>query len=100
MPVINIQTGLPDDSGGEPPDNGGMEARVTKLEAATFQLQQDVAVIKSNYATRADLIGVEGALRAELHKAINEQTWKLITWTTGLGAGLVAITFYIARSVH
>ena len=34
-----------------------------------------------------------------LHKTINDQTWKLITWTTGLGAALVAATCFLARHV-
>lgn len=79
-----------------PPAGGGggggtietMESRVAKLESTLQQLQTDVAVMKANYATREDL-----------HKAINEQTWKLITWTTGLGAVLVGATFWIARYV-
>ena len=79
----------PFDNGGGGGDDGSMEARVVKLETTLQQLQTDVAVIKSNYATKEDL-----------HKAIGDQTWKLITWTTGLGAALVAAAFWIARTVH
>lgn len=89
--------------GGEPPDNGAMDARVAKLETIAEKtverlgaIERDLAVIKSDYATKADI----HAVKAELYKAISDQTWKLITWTTGLGAAMVAITFFIARNVR
>lgn len=75
--------------GGEPPDNGDVEQRIAKLEATIPTL-----------ATREDLRVGLADLRTEMHRAINEQTWKLITWTTGLGAALVAAAFLIARTVH
>lgn len=56
-----IQNGLVD-QGSEPPDNGNMEARVSKLESIAEKtsdrlaaLEKDVAVIKSNYSTKADV---------------------------------------------
>jgi hypothetical protein len=41
-----IEAGL--GHGGEPPDNGGMEARVAKLESAMEYVQRDLADIKGS----------------------------------------------------
>lgn len=47
---------------GEPPDNDGMEHRIAKLETLAEKtserlatIEKDLAVIKSNYATKADI---------------------------------------------
>jgi len=82
--------------GGEPPDNSDMQSRVAKLESIAEQtgarlaaLERDIAVIKSNYATREDL-----------HKAISDQTWKIIGTTVTFGTLLSGIVFFIARNVR
>ena len=87
---------------GEPPDNGEMQARIAKLESLAEKtserlgaIEKDVSIIKSNYATREDL----QAAKADLHKAMNDQTWKIITWMTGISTALVAATFFLARFV-
>ena len=73
-----------------------MDARIAKLEALADKagaqlatLERDIAVIKSNYATREDL-----------HKAINDQTWKIIGTMVTVGTLLSGIVFFIARNVH
>lgn len=63
------------DTGGEPPDNGDMDARVTKLEASLQQLQLDAAVIKSNYASKEDI--------AKLEAKMNEGLNRVIMWVVG-----------------
>lgn len=68
MPVVDFKTREPHDPeasfdhGGGGGDDGRMEARVAKLEAIAEKtserlaaLERDVAIIKSNYSTRADV---------------------------------------------
>lgn len=79
-----------------------MQARVTKLEAVAEKTGERLAQIDMRLArieTKQDEFIKHYATRDDLYKAINDQTWKIITWTTGLGAALVAITFFIARNV-
>jgi hypothetical protein len=85
----------PLDKGGEPPDDGSMQKRVEKLEADLATLKTDVAVIRANYATRADITGEASSIRAELHREIGAQTWKLISFVCSFGAALVGVTYFI-----
>lgn len=86
----------------DPPEPPHMDQRVAKLEALAEKtgeqltaINKDLAVIKSNYATREDI----ATLRGDVHRLINEQTWKIITWMTGISTGLVAATFFLAKFV-
>lgn len=60
---------------------GFIESRLRKLE-------EDVAVIRSNYVTKEDL-----------YKAMHSQTWRLVTSVCGFNMALVGATYYIARHV-
>ena len=71
---------------GEPPDNGGMETRIVKLEAVIPTL-----------ATKEDLMRVEGSLRTEMHKEFHAQTWRLIGVLTAMFAGLLGV---MAKGFH
>lgn len=74
-----------------------MLERIKKLEEKVSSLQIDMAVIKSNYATKEDVKGLQGALegvRTELHKSIAAQTkWFVASLFIALGAGLTLAKF-------
>ena len=79
-----------------------MDQRVAKLEALAEKtgeqltaINKDLAVVRSNHATREDI-----ATREDLHKAINEQTWKIIGTMVTFGTLLVGAVFFIARNVR
>lgn len=70
-------------SGDEPPHDGGMDGFDRRLRA----VEQDVAAIKASMATKADI--------TDLYKAINGQTWKIISALIALAAVVVASAKFI-----
>ncbi|BET96553.1 hemolysin XhlA [Xenorhabdus taiwanensis] len=70
-------------------DGGGgdMETRVKKLEEDVHSIKVDLAVIKSNYATKEDISSV----RIEVHKAIANQTKWMAATMLGIAAAAMAI---------
>jgi hypothetical protein len=85
----------PLDSGGGPPDDPRMEERFKKLEGLVektveriVNIERDMAVVRSNYATKEDL-----------HKEMSVQTWKLVTFVCGFGTVLVTATYFIVAHV-
>ena len=99
-------------------DHGTMEDRIVALEQAWTVVQTDVAVIRENYVTKADLAQAKAEFyqalseqSSKLQQAINEQTWKfhqeihaqtwkVISWVTAICTGLTAAVYFIARNVH
>jgi hypothetical protein len=80
-----------------------LQAGYDKLHGAVTQVQVDMAGVKVNvdfimrhYATKADV----ELLRSDLYKALEAQTWRLVTWMTVVCSGLTAAVYYIARNVH
>ncbi|MBV4366127.1 CCDC90 family protein [Erwiniaceae bacterium CMYE1] len=76
-----------------------LKTDVSQLKQDVSLLQLDVGVIKSNYATKEDILGldlkIEG-LRSELYKAISAQTYWFVSALFGLlvtGLGLAKILF-------
>lgn len=72
-----------------------MEARLVKVEERLAALERDVAVIRSNYATREDLQRELGGLQGALLKEMNNLTWRLVTFVCGFGTVLVSATYFI-----
>jgi hypothetical protein len=86
---------------------GKMEARLDRMEGRLTAIEADVAVIRSNYATKEDLAKLREELRgeilsgkAEFHKTIYEQTWKILHFMTGVVIAVVGAVYFIARYVH
>lgn len=85
-------------SDGGPPGGDGLEKRVEKLEQALpdirerlVRVETKVDAIEQNMATKADLFD----LKADLHKAINDQTWKFM----GVATALAGLAFVAARFI-
>ena len=95
-PIAYLPGHEPRDSGAEPPDNGGMEARVATLEAIvpTLATREDMA--KMHGSLREDMAN----LRAEMHREFNTQTWRMIGAMLTFGSLLTAAVYFIARTVH
>lgn len=89
--ITNSSMG-PLDNGGGPPDDPRMEERVKNLEDLVnktveriVNIERDMAVVRSNYASKEDL-----------HKELHATTWKII----GAVAVLCAAVFWMARNIQ
>lgn len=80
---------------GEPPDNGGMDARITKLESIVPTLATKIDMADM----RTELVRVEGSIRTDMHKEFTAQTWRIIGAMLSFGTLLSAAVFFIARNV-
>jgi hypothetical protein len=84
-------------SGGEPPHDGGMEARVAKLEAAVEHIQNDVAEIKAEMREmRNAWLSFKDDVNKEFTAVRNEMKNDL-KWTIGTSVG-IGIALFVALS--
>lgn len=96
--------------GGEPPVE--LLERLIKIEttlpalATKDDLAREIGGLRTDLhkeigGLRADLYKEVGGLRSEFHKEIAAQTWRFVSWVTGLfvtiGGALVAATYFIAK---
>ena len=79
----------PFDNDGGGGDDGGMDARIIALEAANLETRDRLARIETRLGSVAT--------REDLHKEINAQTWRLVTFVSSFGTALVAATYFVAR---
>ncbi|MGZ5202257.1 MAG: hypothetical protein ACXWC4_21055 [Telluria sp.] len=62
-----------------------METETDKINERLGTLEGDVAVIKSNYVTKEDL-----------HREMNAQTWRFVTYVAALNSFLVGAIYFLA----
>lgn len=80
------------EKGGGPPYDGGMEARVSKLE----QLAQESRDRLTRMEARLDTFPTLFATKEDLHKELHGMTWRIV----GACAALVAVVYFVAKLVH
>lgn len=90
-----------DKKGGPPHDGGGSEPPMELVERVAH-LEDDMRDVRER------LVKIEGkmdhfaeafATKADLHQAINAQTWKLVTFVCGFGTALAGAVYFIATHV-
>jgi len=75
------------DRDGEPPDDGGMNARVSKLESEFTAIKIDLAVIKANGAAKSDIAELRAVTKidiAELKTAIADAKSTIVMWVVSV----------------
>lgn len=75
-------------------DGGGdnmLEKRVKQIEDSLAEIRTDIAVIKSNYATKEDIASV----RIEVHQSITAQT----KWLAATMIAIAGISMAIAKLI-
>ncbi|KWH52542.1 hypothetical protein [Burkholderia cepacia] len=87
---------MPVDNGGGGGNDGGMEARISALEAANIDTRDRLVRIESRLEALASKEDV-ALTKAALLEAINAQTWKLVTFVCSFGTALVAATYFLAK---
>lgn len=97
--IHRIRDGQVVDPPGGGGDNGGMEARLAKLEATIPTLATREDLVREFTGTRTEMHREVAGLRAEMHREFNSQTWRIIGAMLTFGGLLSAAVFFIARNV-
>lgn len=84
---------------GEPPDNTGMEARISKLEALIPTLATKEDLMRETSAVKLEICRIDGSIRTDMHKEFTVQTWRIIGAMLTFGTLLTTAVFFIARYV-
>lgn len=77
----NDRKGGGGDNGGGGTGDSGLEKRVEALEKALPDLRERLVRVETRLermATTDDLRALKGEIATELHKALNDQTWRVI----------------------
>jgi hypothetical protein len=79
---------------GGPPYDGSMEARVKRLEEDVAAIKTDLAVVRSNYVTKADVQAVEN----RLIKWMIATTVGMVATTVSVGVGSVTVLTFLLNN--
>ncbi|MDF3842770.1 hypothetical protein P3W55_13720 [Pseudomonas citronellolis] len=89
--------------GRNPPGDSELEKRVEALEKAIPELREKLVRVETkldtmekSMATKDDLKVLRGEISTEMHKSLNDQTWRFI----GFAGALAALAFTAAKFVH
>ncbi|WP_159085671.1 hypothetical protein [Burkholderia sp. MSMB0856] len=69
-----------------------METRISAPEAPKRETRERLVRIE----TRLESV----ATKEDLHREINAQTWKLVTFVCSFGTALVAATYFLAKNLR
>ncbi len=68
------------------PYDSAMEARLRAVEDSIVRIDTKLDAVLPTLATKVDL----SELRADMHKSLNDQTWKFIGFVSAIAALLLA----------
>ena len=84
-------------------DVSKVQGEVASQQGSLMQVQAEVTILNGkfdffieHYAKKVDVEMV----RTEFYKAMEAQTWRLITWMTVVCSALTTAVYFIARNVH
>ncbi len=73
--------------------------RVTNVETMIPYLATKEDLTRECGSLRSELHAEVGKLRGDIGKDIQNQTWRFITWSTGVASALVAAAFFFAKII-